>query len=87
MINPYYGLMSTRLQDLAIEWTRKAGKSGDAKLAARADISPSTVRNVKHGKIPGSDIAYKIALACGCSVEDALAIAGECTQYRARESA
>jgi hypothetical protein len=65
----------------------RVGKSGAMKVAFKADCSPRMVYNVIEGHIPGQVTAYRLALACGCSEEDALKIAKECSSERAKETA
>jgi hypothetical protein len=64
----------------------RLGRHGQAKLAIRANVSPSTVRNAKiRGQVSKAN-GYQLALACGCNEEEALKIGNECSS-EAKETA
>lgn len=55
-------------------------KSGMRALQSAAGMTEATIRRVANGRAkPRRRSAYKLALACGCNEEDALALARECT--------
>lgn len=80
--------MSKRLKGMIDAVLVKEGRTaGKARLAAAVGKHPLTVtRWIKTGKIPEPNDRYKVALACGCSEEDSLAIAKE-TSSEATEKA
>jgi plasmid maintenance system antidote protein VapI len=64
------------------------GVMGVARMAASINRGPKTIdRYIKGESAPSEQNAYKLALACGFTQEDALKIAKECTSIRARETA
>lgn len=66
----------------------QAGKNGPSKLAIEAQCSLRIVYSIKNdGHIPRAELAYRLALACGCGDEEALALAKECSSETARETA
>lgn len=83
----YIDGMSERLRDLVETYLIRMGRRAEVKLAAEAELSPSTIRNVRNGHIPSPETTYRIALACGLTPEEALLIAKECSLERARETA
>jgi transcriptional regulator with XRE-family HTH domain len=83
--------MSERLRKKIQEYLIRTDGNAKMKLCAAADISQSTLDNAlgkrKKSKPPTADTVYRLALACGCSEEEALALASECTSMRVRETA
>lgn len=74
-----------RLMNAKIEAEKSPGKS---KLALAAGVSDRMVdRYRKRESRPSPEQAYRIAVACGCSPVDALAIKQECTTERPRRTA
>jgi hypothetical protein len=60
-------------------------KAGVTKLALAVEKKEMTVtRWIKSGRIPEAHDRYLIALKCGCSEEEALALAGEGTSQGQR---
>lgn len=70
-----------------------AGTNGRVKLAAKADVSLSTVDNVLGKRASARPMflkprtTYKLALACGCTEEEAMAIVTGLSSEAAKESA
>jgi transcriptional regulator with XRE-family HTH domain len=60
------------LRELVANAVTKNGKMGKEKLALKAGLSPSLVANVLNGHAPLPKNAYQLALACGCTDEEAL---------------
>lgn len=59
-----------------------------AKIAIAVDKHQGTVERWKRtGRIPDIHDRYLVALACGCSNEEAVKIANEASSGRARETA
>ena len=56
------------------------------KLAAKTDVAPRTIYSVRddEGYIPRPDTAYKLALGCGATDEEATAIAAGCSSEKAK---
>lgn len=70
--------MSNRLADLINEVLVKEGIRGRSRLALAADRGEKQIERYSLGKqIPSSDVAFKIALACGCGEREAHRIASE----------
>lgn len=65
----------------------KAGRNGMAQLSIDSGLSISTLRKTLSGHIPLGDNTYRLALACGCTEEEALNLAKECPSKTARETA
>lgn len=74
-----------RLMNAKIEAERSPGKSKLALAIGRSDRMVDRFR--KRESTPTPDQAYKLALACGCSAEEALAIKLECSSDRPRRTA
>lgn len=81
------GPMSKRLVELIDKTLLKMGKNGLEKLAIQSGLSPSSVRNAKRTGHLSLGNGYKLALACGCSDEEALSIAKECSSDQATDTA
>lgn len=72
--------MSRRLAELMNEVVLKGGARGKSTLALAAGKSEKMIdRYRKQLSTPPTDVARALALACGCSEEDALALARECS--------
>lgn len=71
--------MSKRLEELVQVYLIKNGQ-GDAmaSLASMTGKSEETIRRWIRDGFPNATGRYKLALACGCSEEEALEIAKEC---------
>lgn len=76
-----------KLMNKVTETITKMGDMGKEKLAVKAGVSPSTVRSVANGHVPLPKNAYRLALACGCTDEEALELAKECSSDRAKDTA
>ena len=79
--------MSMRLQNVLSRHLLKTGEEGLAELSRTFDRSSKTIERWAREGVSNPRKAYKLALACGCTEEDALRMAEECTQERARETA
>jgi hypothetical protein len=63
-------------------------KEGASELSRRSKLSPNAIREIAAGvRCPRRRSAYRLALACGCNEQEALALARECFTGEARESA
>lgn len=63
-------------------------KEGVEVLRERSKLSPNTIRLIAdRRRSPRRRNAYKLALACGCSEEEALALARECSPTEAKDKA
>lgn len=63
-------------------------KKGMRALLDKTGLSETAVYNIASGiRVPRRHNAYKLALACGVSEEDALAIAYECHPQEAKRTA
>lgn len=70
--------MSNRLKDLIDTYLVKHGNNGFVLLGQVLDRDAKTIRRWKDGgAVPNAHLAYKLALACGCTEEDALSVAKE----------
>lgn len=70
--------MSNRLRELINKHIVVNGNRGKAQLALAANRSEQMIDRYRKGtSSPGQDVGYQLALACGCSKEDALKLAGE----------
>lgn len=79
--------MNVRLLELVQELVVK-DEAGMAKLAVAVGKHQGTVQRwINSGRIPDRHDRYLVALACGCSEEEALELAKECSSERARETA
>lgn len=77
-----------KLQDMVAAYIVKAGGHGGEKLALAADVSLSTVFKAMKGDHPPKPRnVYRLALACGCSEEEALALAKERSSLRPKRTA
>lgn len=55
-------------------------KKGMEVLAKESALSPGAIHNIASGRhVPRRRNAYRLALACGCSEDEALRLAYECT--------
>lgn len=81
--------MSERLRELVSTTVIKTEEVGAVEaLALRAKVSPSLVRKVmSNGYIPSAKKTYKLALACGCTEGEALALARGASKTREKKSA
>lgn len=80
--------MSQRLWELLDTFLTKNGPTGRRKLALAADRGEQMIeRYRKRQAVPPSDVAFKIALACGLGEDEALAIARECPSEDVKETA
>lgn len=79
--------MSKELRDAVNQLLIVKGVEAYSVIGRAIKRSPKTVRRWMKEGVPSPHYAYKLALACGCSEEDARAIAAECASERARESA
>ena len=75
--------MSERLRLMVRNWT-VIRKGGVTKLSAKTEVSVGTIYSVRDEAAysPRSDIAYKLALGCDASEEEARAIAAGCLSER-----
>jgi hypothetical protein len=75
--------MSDRLREIIQCHLVKAGKEGRARLCLEAEISLSTLSGYlgkrAHQSTPRPETAYRVALACGCTQEEALELSKECS--------
>lgn len=75
--------MSGRLRDVVGQYLVKAGRRARISLCETADVSRSALDNIIGNRtkpyVPSAAVAYRLAKACGCSEEDALSIANECS--------
>lgn len=63
-------------------------EAGVTKLAVAVNKHQTTVQRwINANRIPSAHDRYRVALACGCSEEEALEIAKECSSVRRRKSA
>lgn len=72
------------LKDRVEETLIKAGTRET--LADEAGVALETIRRVLKGQFPRPKTAYKLAKACGCSDEEALAIAKQRPSGRAKKA-
>lgn len=80
--------MSKRLVKLINQIVIKEGVKGKLRLALAIGKGERMIDRYRKGTCnPSQKDAYDLALACGCSNEDALKIAEECHPLEARESA
>lgn len=69
--------MNEKLREVVDQFLMKEGPAGKAVLAAAASKHPGTIdRWIKNG-CPTAHDAYTIALACGCSEQQARTLANE----------
>lgn len=68
-------LMSERLQQVLKDFIIKNGSKGKAELCAAVSKSPVTVDRWLRDGLPTAHDAYLVALACGCTQEEALDLA------------
>lgn len=79
--------MSTTLQQMVDRYLLANGKNAEAKLAMKADLSVSTVRNARRRGYISDRNVVKLALACGLTEEEALTLARECSSNKAAKTA
>jgi hypothetical protein len=81
--------MSQRLREVLQKILIKEGEAGKKRLAkAVGRTSTKTIDRWLKDGVPKAHYAYKLALQCGCSEEDALKMAQEeCASEVARETA
>jgi len=80
-------MMSERLMGLIQGYLVK-NDAGMARLAVAVGMHQGTVQRwIKEGRIPNSHSRYLVALACGCSEQDAASLAGDCSSELAKETA
>lgn len=79
--------MSDRLRNVMTEYLIKQGDKGKAYLARRMDKSLKTIDRWAKDGVSDPRKSYKLALACGCSEDEALEIAKQCLPIKAREPA
>lgn len=78
----------TRLIQLMNDMVVREGSQGRMRMALAIDRGERMVRRYLNGEsIPSQKTAYRLALACGCTDEEALAVARECSSGGDRESA
>lgn len=81
-------MASERLKNLVQDELTRLGDQSKEKLAIKAGVSVSTIRNlVNLGQIPTDKMALKLARACGQTEEEALALARGCSSERRRSTA
>ena len=79
--------MSKRLLGLIQQFLMKE-EQGAAKLALAVKKHQGTIQRwINAGRVPNSRDRYRLALACGCSHEEALQLADEGSSEAARETA
>lgn len=80
--------MSGRLVELMQQMILKEGQVGKAKLSQAAARGERMIdRYIKGESAPSADVAYRLALACGCTDEEALKLAKlECPSDVAKEA-
>ena len=70
--------MSRRLMEKMNRMILVEGAKGKAKLALAAGKSERMIDRYRQGKSkPSSDVVVQLALACGCTEQEALALASE----------
>lgn len=67
--------MSKRLQKVLTDYLIKTGNRGKAQLCKAVKKSPVTVDRWLRDGLPTAHDAYLVALACGCTQGEALALA------------
>jgi transcriptional regulator with XRE-family HTH domain len=83
----YSDVMSERLVGMMRQLIVKEGSAGKSKLALAARRGERMIdRYMKGQAFPSSDTAFRLALACGATESEALALAGEASK-EARETA
>lgn len=80
-------LMSSRLKDVVKAYLSEKGETAKAQLAVSLKRHQATIERWIRDGVPSAEDAYSLALACGCSEEDALELAKECILEEAKESA
>lgn len=69
--------MTNRLRDKLKLFVIKKGPSAKAELSLAANKSPRMIDRYLNGTAdPSQHTGYKLALACGCSDEEALVLSG-----------
>jgi hypothetical protein len=81
-----YFTMSERLKGMIDRKVLELGKSGEAKLAIQAEVSPKTVNTARTTGHVSRTVGYRLALACGATKEEAEVLADEASS-QARETA
>jgi transcriptional regulator with XRE-family HTH domain len=72
-------MASDRLKKALRNELTRLGDQAKEKIALKAGVSVSTLRNIEAGHMPRRGTAYKVALACdGIDEASALEIAKEC---------
>lgn len=81
--------MTVRLKDKLTQYLIINGKAkGKAQLSLAIGKSVRMLdRYLSGDSVPSPEIAYNLALAAGCTKDDALEIATECLAGRAKETA
>lgn len=79
--------MSKRLRDALARVRVKKGRPGLRELARSLDVTLKTIERWEEKGVPDEHKAYQLALACGCSEEEALAIGMECSSVKVEETA
>lgn len=75
----------TRLEKVLSKYLTVNGTKGKGALVQATGKSDRQIdRYAKGQSTPPSSVAYTLALACGCSAEEALKIASECTSLGQR---
>jgi hypothetical protein len=76
--------MSKRLVELMKGLIAKEGSAGRARLSLAAERRERMIERYMSGaSAPSQSIAYKLALACGCTEDDSTAIAAEYAHHPA----
>ena len=79
--------MSKRLQDLISNALIERGPAAKVEMCAAIERSEQTLNRWMREGIPSAHEAYRLALACGCTKEEALKLAKEeCPSEEAREA-
>lgn len=71
-------MASDRLKRAVKQELTRLGSQAKEKLALKAHVSVSTIRNIEADHMPRRGTAYKVAVACGLGEDRALEIAKEC---------
>ena len=76
--------MSKGLLDVISQFLLENGQVGKSNLCAAVGRSERTLERWIHDGIPDPHYGYLLARQCGCSKEEALALAKECSSSGAR---
>jgi hypothetical protein len=71
--------MGRRLKEVIERYLVKNGSEGKTQLSLTLHKAPRTIDRWLKDGITSAHNAYKLALACGCSEEEALELSKECS--------